>query len=64
MSPEERIEHQAIVRGFTSYDACRAYQIDHHRLMEERATQRGLLRPGGGHDFCARLRPPHVLSPE
>ena len=24
MTPEERIEHQAKVRGFTSYEECRA----------------------------------------
>jgi hypothetical protein len=58
MTPEERIEHQAKVRGFARYDACRSYQIEHHRLMAERAEQRGLPPPGGGHDFCARLRPP------
>lgn len=57
MSPEERLEHQAKVRGFTNYDDCRAYQVAHHRLMVERAEQRGLPPPGGRHDFCARLRP-------
>jgi len=57
MTPEERVEHQARVRGFTGYDACRVYQIDHHRLMVERAEERGLPPPRGGHDFCARLRP-------
>jgi hypothetical protein len=64
MSPKERIEHQATVRGFASYDACYAYQIAHHRLMEERAEQRGLPPPGGGHDFCARLQPTHPSGPE
>ena len=35
MTPgEERIEHQAKVRGFTNYEDCRAYQIAHHRLIE------------------------------
>jgi len=64
MTPEERVEHQATVREFTSYDACRSYQIAHHRLMEERAQQRGLPPPGGGHDFCARLRPTRGSGPE
>ncbi len=64
MSPAERVEHQAIVRGLTSYDACRAYQIAHHRLMEERAEQRDLPAPGGAHDFCEHLRPTHVRNPE
>jgi hypothetical protein len=64
MSPEERIEHQAIVRGFASYDVCHAYQIAHHRLMEERAEQRGLPRPGGRRDYCAHLQPTHRSAPE
>jgi hypothetical protein len=60
MSPKERIEHQAKIRSFTSYDECHAYQVAHHRLMEERAAQRGLPPPGGGggRDFCAHLPPP------
>ena len=60
MSPKERIEHQAKIRSFTSYDECHAYQVAHHRLMEERAEQMGLPPPGGGggRDFCAHLLPP------
>jgi hypothetical protein len=57
MTPEERIEHQAKVRGFTSYEECRAYQVEHHSLMEARATQRGMALPSGGQDFCAHLKP-------
>ena len=64
MTPEERIEHQATVRGFTNYEDCHAYQVAHHQLMEERAEQRGLPPPGGGHDFCARLRPAQEWGPE
>ena len=58
MSPEERIEHQAKVRGFTRYEDCRAYQIEHHRLMTERAAQAGLELTEGGRDFCGHLRSP------
>lgn len=57
MTPEERIEHQAKVRGFTSYGECRAYQVEHHRLMEARARERGMALPSGGQDFCAHLKP-------
>jgi len=64
MTPEERVEHQAMVRGFTSFDACRSYQIAHHRLMQERAEKSGLPPPRGGHDFCARLRLPADARPE
>lgn len=55
MSAEERIAHQARIRGFASLEECRRYQRQHHRLMEERARQRGLPLPGGGKDFCAHL---------
>ncbi|WP_265944874.1 hypothetical protein [Dechloromonas sp. A34] len=60
MTPEERIEHQAQVRGFTTLEACRNYQLGHHRLMEERARQREVALPGGGRDICAHLAPGKV----
>jgi len=57
MTPQERIEHQARVRGFTDYAACRAYQLQHHQEMAERARQRGLSLPGSGRDICDHLQP-------
>lgn len=57
MTPEERIEHQGRVRSFTTLEACRTYQFDHHQLMAERARQRGVPLPGGGRDICAHLAP-------
>ncbi len=56
MTQEERIEHQARIRGFRSYDECRSYQLAHHRLMEERARQRGIELPRGRRDVCEHLR--------
>lgn len=57
MTPEERIEHQSRIRGFTNYEECRAYQLEHHRLMAERAKQRGMALPAGGRDICEHLEP-------
>jgi len=57
MTPEERIAHQAQIRGFKTHDECRAYQVEHHRLMEARAREQGRPLPGGRRDFCAHLRP-------
>lgn len=57
MTPEERIEHQSRIRGFTSYEECRTYQASHHQLMEERARQRGMALPAGGRDACEHLKP-------
>jgi hypothetical protein len=57
MSPQERIEHQARIRSFTRYGECHAYQVEHHRLMHERAVQQGLSLPGIRRDICAHLLP-------
>ncbi len=57
MTPEERIEHQTRIRGFTTLEECRSYQVSHHQLMEERARQRGMALPSGGQDICEHLKP-------
>jgi hypothetical protein len=56
MSPQERIEHQARVRGFTDYATCEAYRAEHHALMEQRARARGLSLPDHRWDFCDHLK--------
>lgn len=56
MSQQERIEHQARVRGFTDYEACKAYRKQHHELMEQRARERGLKMSDDHRDFCSRLK--------
>ena len=57
MTPEERIEHQAKIRGFKTYEECRSYQVAHHQLMEVRARARGIDLPRGGRDICEHLQP-------
>ena len=57
MTADERIEHQARIRGFTTYEECRSYQVAHHQLMEERARARGMALPQGGRDICEHLQP-------
>ena len=59
MTPQERLEHQATVRAFTDYDACRAYQRRHHEAMAARAQASGqALKPESERrDICAHLRP-------
>ncbi len=59
MSHEERIAHQSKVRGFTSLEECRTYQLSHHQQMAERARQQGVALPHGGRDFCERLQRDH-----
>jgi hypothetical protein len=62
MTPKERLEHQATVRAFTDYDACRAYQLQHHEAMEARAQASGqTLKPAAERrDLCEHLRPPQA----
>jgi hypothetical protein len=57
MTPEERVEHQARVRRFKTLDECRAYQQEHHREMELRASARGSALRSGGRDICEHLKP-------
>lgn len=57
MSPQERIEHQARIRGFATLAECEVYQNEHRREIEARAAQLGKQLQGGGRDFCEHLRP-------
>ena len=57
MSPEERVAHQAMIRGFRSYEECNAYQVEHHKLMAARVSEQGLQLPRQLRDFCGHLRP-------
>lgn len=56
MTPEERIEHQSKIRSFKTLAACRAYQVEHHQLMEARARANGVPLPSGGRDVCEHLQ--------
>ncbi len=57
MTPEERVEHQNKMRGFTTYDECKAYQEAHHQAMEARAKEKGVTLPAtaGGYG-CDNMR--------
>lgn len=55
MTPDERIRHQTKIRGFSQYEDCHAYQLEHHRLMEERAREKKLQLGPRQHDICRHL---------
>jgi hypothetical protein len=57
MSPEERIDHQAKIRSYKTYEECQVYRAEHHRLMEERAAALGLALRPGREDICDHLEP-------
>lgn len=56
MTPEERVAHQAKIRGFRTYEECQIYQQEQHRRINTRARESGRPPPAGGRDFCAHLR--------
>ena len=60
MSPQERIEHQTKIRSFKTLAACRAYQGEHHQLMQTRAQAQGRPLHPNRRDFCAHFSTDNV----
>lgn len=56
MTPEERVEHQRRMRGFDTYEDCKAYQAEHHARMAERARQAGVVLTPRAQSGCDQLR--------
>lgn len=57
MTDAERQEHHRKMTSFRSAKECRAYVEEHHRLMAERARQRGMTPPAHpAHDPCVGLK--------
>lgn len=55
MTSGVRIEHLSKIHGFKFHEECHAFLKTHHQLMEKRASQRGMLLPGGWQDICEHL---------
>ncbi len=55
LTPAERIEHQARIRGFSDYETCALYRREHRQLVSERAQAAGQQVGPGRHDFCKHL---------
>ncbi len=49
MTPEERAEHLATIRSLKTKEERKAYQMEHHKLMEERARKQGVNLKGVPH---------------
>lgn len=45
MTEQERIEHRTKMRSLQTDDERDAYRAEHHRRMQERATQMGVTLP-------------------
>jgi hypothetical protein len=57
MTPQERTEHRGKMLGFKTYEECKAYQAEHHRLMEARAREKGKAIPAAPRqNLCDRMK--------
>lgn len=45
MTEQERIEHRTTMRNLKTQQERDAYRLEHHKLMQERATARGVTLP-------------------
>ncbi|MGB0127710.1 MAG: hypothetical protein WBP72_08735 [Rhodocyclaceae bacterium] len=56
MTSTERSAHQAKIRDLRTYEECRTYMGEHHRMMEARAQEKGTKLMAMRADPCADLR--------
>lgn len=56
MTPNERVEHQRHMRGFETYEECKAYQAEHHARMAARALKEGIVLQPRSESGCKQLR--------
>jgi hypothetical protein len=56
MTPDERVEHQRLMRSFTTYQECKAYQQKRHAEMAARARQAGAVLEASKESGCDKLR--------
>ena len=54
MTEQERLEHRNQMRSFKTQQEREAYQLEHHKRMQERAKEKGvtlpdepMMKPGG-----------------
>jgi len=62
MTAEERTEHQAKLRSFTEYSACKEYVDAHHTKMEERAKEKGITTPMVKRNPCDVMKSRGILK--
>lgn len=57
MSPEERTAHRDKMLAAKTYDECKAYQDAQHKLMVERAKEKGQAIPAAPRqNMCDRMK--------
>ena len=45
MTQQERVEHRQKMQSFNTFKEREAYRLQHHKLMQERARERGMKLP-------------------
>ena len=45
MTAEERMQHRQTMRNMKTEEEREAYRMEHHKMMQERARQRGVTLP-------------------
>lgn len=56
MTQEERASHRQKMMAAKTYDECKAYQDEHHTLMEQRAKEKGKTLPAPRNNACDRMK--------
>ena len=56
MTPDERVEHQRLMRSFVTYQECKAYQTKRHAELSERARAVGVVLEPSPESGCDKLR--------
>ncbi|MEA5097096.1 MAG: hypothetical protein VB032_00980 [Burkholderiaceae bacterium] len=56
MTETERNEHRQKMWNSKSYDECKGIQIDHHKLMEERAKAKSVTLRQPRYNACDRMK--------
>lgn len=58
MTPAERDKHRQQMQSVTTAAECQQARDEHHKLMAERAKERGVANmPGPRRDACAAFTP-------
>jgi hypothetical protein len=62
MTQEEHNAHRQKMWSFKSYDECKAYQLEHHQLMETRAKEKGKTIAPPRFNACDRMKARGVIQ--
>lgn len=62
MNQEERNAHRQKMWSFKNYDECKAYQLEHHQMMEMRAKEKGKTIVPPRFNACDRMKARGVIQ--